>query len=268
MKLIGITTYSADGKMTVNKAYTDSFIRDGICPVTIPVFPIETKEYLAKNESNEQRAAALADKLDGLVITGGSDINPIAYNDTNYSSFGCNMARDMFEFSLAKAFQEKGKPIMGICRGFQLLGIYLNFPYFLQDVGSKENHNGQRRELASRSEPAHAVYIKGRFRDYLLAKDAVTAEEDKDYSALPVNSWHHQGFSLFQDPEKPEKGELKKTLGYYEGIQVDVIAQTRTLLEAFETKDGKIFGVQWHPEEYGSKGLTIQYFIDKFINKG
>lgn len=267
MKLVGITTYSADGKISVNKAYTDAFSRAGICPIGIPVFPLDTKEYFSENKDNTARANELAEKLDALVVSGGSDINPILFDEINDSSYGCNIARDIFEMALIKAFEEKGKPIMGICRGFQLLGIYLNAPYFCQDVGLKENHNGTRKELASRNEPAHTVYISGEFQKYMIAKEAVEPPKNEGgLSALPVNSWHHQGFLLAQDVDKMKKEQVLQTLGMYRSIGLKIFARTGILIEGFENEKN-IFAVQWHPEEYGNKGLTIQYFIDNYMNK-
>lgn len=267
MKLVGITTYSADGKISVNKAYTDAFSRADICPIGIPVFPLETKEYMVESKENTSRAEELANKLDALVISGGSDINPIIFDEINDSSYGCNIARDIFEMALIKAFEEKGKPIMGICRGFQLMGIYYGAPYFCQDVGLKENHNGTRKELASRNEPAHTVYISGAFQKYMIEKEAVESPKTEGgLSALPVNSWHHQGFLLAHDVDKLKKEQVFETLGMYRKIGFRVFARTSILIEGFENEKNA-FAVQWHPEEYGSKGLTIQYFIDKYINR-
>ncbi|MBE6607174.1 MAG: gamma-glutamyl-gamma-aminobutyrate hydrolase family protein [Ruminococcaceae bacterium] len=88
---------------------------------------------------NEDEIAQTADRLDGILFAGGIDVFPEFYGDSFiHEKTECCKARDLFELALFKAFYERKKPILGICRGVQLINVALGGTLF-QHI---ENHSG------------------------------------------------------------------------------------------------------------------------------
>ena len=152
-------------------------------------------------------------EYDGLIICGGNDIDPAYYNEKIDGTVNIDSDRDIAEFALVKAFAEKKKPILGICRGCQLLNVAFGGNLY-QDISNASEHCS--------------------FSDYDLVHK-VTVKEDsflyKMYGAeFSVNSFHHQA--------------IKET-----GNGFDVIAkEDNTTIEGIVHKELPVFGVQWHPE--------------------
>ena len=79
--------------------------------------PVQTMEFAAEE---------LADLCDGLLLSGGEDVDPARYGETILNdTVIADTRRDAYEFPLAKAFLDRGKPILAICRGFQVLNVVL-----------------------------------------------------------------------------------------------------------------------------------------------
>jgi putative glutamine amidotransferase len=160
--------------------------------------------------------AALLSAVDGLVLTGGGDLDPSAYGEQPAEQvYGVDRERDDFEFALLSAAQVKGVPVLAICRGMQLVNVSRGGT-LIQHVEDADLHW----QVNPAHEGAHTVSV---LPDSLLAA-WLGAEE------LLVNSYHHQAI-----------GDLG------EGLQV--VAEARGLAEAFQTADGLVTGVQWHPEQ-------------------
>lgn len=179
----------------------------------------------------------LQDQFDGLVLCGGGDIHPRYYGENINGSNGIDPERDEYEFSLTKSYVEKGKPVLGICRGLQLLNVYFG--------GSLEQDLGNAKEHAS-------------FADYdltHLVRDVDGGLFRELYgSEFMVNSYHHQAI---------------KKLG--EGLSASLVSEDGLVVEGFVHETLPIIAVQWHPERMcfqnkredtvdGSK--LIQYFVD------
>lgn len=152
-------------------------------------------------------------EYDGLIICGGNDIDPKYYNEEMNGSVNIDAKRDMAEFALVKAFAEKKKPILGICRGCQLLNVAFGGSLY-QDISNASEHCS-----FSNYDLVHKITVK---KDSFL---------HKMYSAeFSVNSSHHQA--------------IKDT-----GEGFDVVATADyTTIEGIVHKELPIFGVQWHPE--------------------
>lgn len=177
-----------------------------------------------------------SDAYDGLILCGGGDIDPKYYNEAITESKGIDEARDQAEFALIQAFVEAGKPILGICRGHQVLNVYFG--------GSLYQHMPET--------PVHRSDTK----EDLVHPVTATPEGlvGKLYGeSFSVNSFHHQAV---------------KTLG--KGLVPTAFWQD-TYVEAFEHESLPIYGVQWHPERLccsharpdavdGTK--IFRYFID------
>ena len=150
---------------------------------------------------------------DGLILCGGNDINPSYYNEALNGSINIDDRRDKAEFVLVKKFLETGKPILGICRGFQLLNVVFGGT-LIQHLESVQAHR--------KATPPELVHF-------------ATAEKGSIFENLygtrfSVNSYHHQGL------DKIGNG-LRITMRSDDGLP-----------EAFEHKSAPYLGVQWHPE--------------------
>ena len=165
----------------------------------------------------------LARGLDGLLLTGGGDIDPAVFGEARHPTVSeVAPARDALELSAARMALERRLPILAVCRGLQLLDVALGGTLF-QDVGSDPGTQLQHSQQEPRHEPTHKVQVKA---GSLLAETLGTDE-------LEVNSMHHQAI---------------KALG--SGLTAVAWAPDQ-IVEGVEIMDPSRFvlGVQWHPEE-------------------
>lgn len=196
---------------TVNLAYTKSISAAGGLPVLIPL-------NLSTQDLN-----TLLSHLDGILFTGGYDINPQQYGNLPHpKAEGIDDARDNLEIYLAQAIVRTAKPFFGICRGIQLINVafggslYEDLPEQFPGNVRHDNHDLPRDHLA------HAVEVE---RGSRLGQILGTNETQ-------VNSLHHQGVRRLAE-------ELKPTAHAPDD-----------LVEAFEIPEHSFgLAVQWHPEE-------------------
>ncbi|TMC12383.1 MAG: gamma-glutamyl-gamma-aminobutyrate hydrolase family protein [Chloroflexi bacterium] len=203
--LIGITcgTISGSGpaKYGQNQSYVRAVEEAGGIPLLIP-----------PQASIEE----LFEILDGILFTGGGDLEPTLYDSEDRGSEGIDADRDQLEIGLAKRAAEAGKPMFGICRGQQVINVALGGG-LLQDV---DEHSQEE----ARHEVTHQVEVAPGSR---LAKLVGRLVE--------VNTFHHQ----VVDPDR---------VG--DGLKVSAFsADGRRFIEGLESEDGRILAVQWHPEE-------------------
>ncbi len=149
---------------------------------------------------------------DGLILCGGNDIDPKYYGEEINGSVNIDSRRDTAEFAVARAFLEAEKPILGICRGSQLINILLG--------GSMCQHIENANEHIA-TEFGDNRHIATAQRDSLCYR--LYGEE------FFINSAHHQAI---------------KRLG--EGLTATMHAGD--IIEGFQHKTLPIIGVQWHPE--------------------
>jgi putative glutamine amidotransferase len=161
------------------------------------------------------------DLLDGLVLAGGSDVDPATYGARPHpETEGTWPERDRFELALAHRTLERDIPLLGICRGFQMLNVALGgtIDQHLPDAMGHERH----REVSGAFSDHHVRLEPGS-----LASRAVGGE------TTGVKSHHHQGL-----------GELG------EGLVVTGRSADDDVVEAVELPDHDfVLGVLWHPEE-------------------
>jgi putative glutamine amidotransferase len=168
-------------------------------------------------------AARSLDGVDGLVLTGGEDIDPAWYNsDRSPLLDPPNRERDLFELALFAAARQRELPILGICRGIQLINVALGGTLY-QDLPSERPGPVDHNRAGARTDRSHAI----RLAPESLAAEALGA------TSLRVNSFHHQGIR-----------ELASGLVATGWSEDD-------LVEAVEGTEGQpwMLAVQWHPEE-------------------
>lgn len=187
----------------------------------------------------------MADRIDGLYLTGGHDIDPHFFNEEPHASLGrIHPLRDQFEIELVHRMIEKNKPILGVCRGSQVINVALGGSMY-QDLAAQKDSNliqhKQKRPLRYHS---HFVYVE---KNSLLYE--ITKEEK-----LKVNSNHHQANRILGD-------ELIASAASGDGV-----------IEAIERTIGPfVLGVQWHPEQMLKEGdepsrKIYEWFVKEALN--
>lgn len=229
--LIGLTTsriHHKNGLPTfrVNQSYTKSITVAGGSPINIPL-----------DLSNNDLDALLA-RLDGILFTGGYDIDPQKYGSQPHpKAQHIDHRRDEIEIHLVQAIVEEGKPFLGICRGLQVINValggslYEDLPEQFPGDIHHDNHDKPRNYLA------HAVKLE---------KDSRLAHILKSNQAQ-VNSLHHQGVRKLASHLHPT---ALTSDGLIEAIELP------------ETRFG--LAVQWHPEElqeYEAMRRLFQVFV-------
>lgn len=165
-------------------------------------------------------AEAYLAEADGLLLTGGVDVDPNFYGAEPHPLLGLvDLPRDRFELALFGAARAKGVPVLGVCRGHQLINVAAG--------GTLHQHvpalagTVQHEQLEIGGTPSHGVTLEP---DSALAQAFGAAQ-------VRTNSYHHQAV------DKPGQG-LRVV-----GQSVDGI------VEALESSEGSfVLGVQWHPE--------------------
>jgi len=164
----------------------------------------------------------ILDRLDGLMLAGGADIDPEAYCAAAHPlTIGSVPERDTFEVALVRRALERDLPVLGICRGMQVMNIACGGTLH-QDLPEVLGHEEHRRVLGSFDGADHDVRLKP---GSLAAR---AAGEERHVA----KSHHHQGVDRVGD-----------------GLEVTGWATVDELPEALERADnGFALGVQWHPE--------------------
>jgi putative glutamine amidotransferase len=162
------------------------------------------------------------DLLDGLILAGGSDVDPRAYGaEPHPMTKGVNVERDAFELALAQRAVERDLPFLGICRGMQVLNVARGGT-LLQHLPESQGHDDHRRNSGIFDGNDHQVRLA-------VASLAARAAGEESHRTL---SHHHQGIDQVGD-----------------GLVVTGHSELDDLPEAIELPDRRfVLGVQWHPE--------------------
>lgn len=215
--VIGITGNFGEHGCELARAYYRSIELGGGIPIILP--PTDNSVMLV----------SLLDHLDGILLSGGADLNPLYLNqDPLPGLHAINPERDGCELLLVRLATDRNIPLLGICRGVQVLAAALGGDVF-QDLETCLPP-GTRLLKHSQDAPRH------------VATHRVHAEKDSVVASLlgtdfAVNSFHHQAVS---DPGP----HLRVTARSADGI-----------VEAIESREGRpVMGVQWHPESFTDTG--------------
>lgn len=203
---------------TANSSYLKSIARAGAIPVVLPLF------------SNIEECRTTLDRLDGLVLTGGSDIHPKHWRERKHSKAELlHPKKEASDFILASEALKRDMPVLGICYGCQLTNVILG--------GSLHQHlpdlEGMNRPHARLDEGHHPVRIvrKSRTKEIMGVRDA------------KVNSFHHQAI---------------KTPG--KGLDITAVADDGVVEGTESSKHRFLVNVQWHPERHPTERAHQRLF--------
>ena len=207
--VIGISGNFREGDCTLAQAYYMSVLEAGGTPVVIPSY------------DDEKALVSLLDSLDGIILSGGADIDPVFIGEEPIEGISVNPRRDAQELALVHLAVDRQIPILGICRGIQVLAAALGGKLY-QDIKTQHGKDSmEHSQTIARGLPSHEVSIE---KDSLLYSLMGT-------ETLAVNSFHHQAVK-----EAPAGFRVTATApdGIIEGMESTAFRQ--------------ILGVQWHPE--------------------
>jgi len=243
--VIGIVTNFADQDVTIREVFHKQVIDAGGTPLLIPP------------TTDAQVIVNILNRIDGLLLTGGADVNPLWEGEEPIRNMGSiNNKRDLSELLTTRLAYNRQIPIFAVCRGLQVLAIALGGkvqqhiydPYIVEETEEKKlarmksvttlrpaklKHD----QSASFNEPTHSIKI---------APDSVLYSIYKQEKIF-VNSFHHQAVSM------PGK-RFKVTAYAPDGV-----------IECMESAEFKpIMGVQWHPEWLEEDGQKLfKWFVNE-----
>ncbi|MDR1257779.1 MAG: gamma-glutamyl-gamma-aminobutyrate hydrolase family protein [Tannerellaceae bacterium] len=217
---IGISANRKEGASSVAADYVSSVLQAGGVPVIIPVV------------NDTEALSVIVDGLDGLLVTGGGDLNPLFTGEEPLPALGqTDSLRDEYDLILIRLAFNRGLPILGICRGHQVVNAVFGGSLY-QDIYSQHAAWQQQGIIKhsqdlSRELPSHSVELTGNgSRLYSIMGDG----------RLAVNSFHHQAV------KNPAPGFIATAFSP-DGIN-----------EATEHPHYPVMSVQWHPESMAAAG--------------
>ena len=213
--VIGISAAGA-GESRVGQNYIDAVCLSGGIPLIIPVL------------TDSLAVSALLDKVDGVLMIGGEDIDPSFYGEGALPALGeVNAPRDTFDLMLARMARRSRKPILGICRGLQVLNVAFGGTLW-QDIPSQLPLSQVRHKAVDGETPYHKITVR---EGSALARLTGAGE-------ARVNSFHHQSVKDVAP-----------------GFTVTATAADGVIeaMERFASGD-RILAVQFHPEKMSAAG--------------
>lgn len=225
--VIGLTTYgrNEENKFNLPAEYVEGVRRAGGLPILIA--------------PGEEKLAELFELIDGLVLTGGGDINPKFYGGAAVATnYGMDEDRDRLELRIGRLALETGLPTLGICRGMQILNTELGgtlHQHIPDEFGETVKHR-----LPPREPTPHPIKITDKHSKLF---DIVGVER------FDAPSWHHQALKDVAAPFK-----------------VVALADDGVIEAAEIPSHPWLVCVQWHPELSAAEDPIQQRLFDQLIN--
>lgn len=172
-------------------------------------------------------------EMDGLVLEGGSDVAPESYGETALRpEWKGDRIRDVYEQELMREFLKQGKPVLGVCRGAQLINVAFGGTLF-QDIELQVPQSLNHRNWDIYDQNFHQVEF---------TPGTKLAQLYPGIKAAKINTIHHQGL---------------KDLG--KGLKIEARSPDDGVIEAVRLDSAQdwVFAVQWHPEFHDSKDRTL-----------
>jgi len=237
--LIGVATQTLPGKLgelpdcwIMGQRYVDTLRAAGAVPMLLPLLP---------HDPDTMRE--LFNRLDGVFLTGGVDVDPSRYGEDKHPMCGTtDHARDAIELMLLDYALGKKLPVLAVCRGIQILNVCRGGTLY-QDVTAQVPAAMKHDYFPTATQPS---------RSYLAHEISVNPEtrlgKILGERSVPVNSMHHQAI-------KDLANGLRPSAYAPDGI-----------IEAVEGTNGQyLIGVQWHPEELASTQPGMSRLFTSFV---
>lgn len=228
--LIGLTPshHTKEDDLSMRPTYLRAVLAAGGIPVVLPL------------EVSKEDLEQLTDTLDGVIFTGGPDIHPFSFGEETHALCGdVSIKRDNMEMSLLEIVMNKKKPILGICRGIQLINIALGGDIY-QDLASQFP---EQFPIAHKQPFAYKLYAHK-----VLVVEGSLLHRITGAVSLDVNSMHHQAV---------RRVAPCLTISGYGPNQ---------LIEALEMSDYPyLVAVQWHPEHLWPEDDSSMKLFRSFI---
>lgn len=218
---------ATDDHFTIGQNDVNSIINAGGLPVLIP----------SCDELDD--IDAQLDGIDALYVPGGADVSPLEYGEEPIEAQGASRrSNDIFEAEMIRRAAARELPTLGICRGIQILNVAFGGTLY-QDIKTQYAGAQRHRQADKNSELTHTVTIQKGTAVY----DICGCEK------VLVNSFHHQAV------KQPGKG-------------FKVAAQAPDgMIEAIESENGLVIGIQWHPETLqmhgGAHTAIFKWLVEK-----
>ena len=229
MLKIGISAcfFHEDRERAIFKGMTLQYIEQNVAhwlmQGEVLAFMVPSPDGRTRRAGSKATVDAYAQELDGLVLMGGSDVCPETYGEkAQKPEWNGDRIRDEYEIGLLRAFMERRKPVLGVCRGAQVINVAQGGTLW-QDLATQVPGALNHRNWAIYEDNCHATSLvpgSGLARLYPGAE------------VVKTNSIHHQAL---------------KTLG--RDLVVEAWSEPDRVIEAIRyTGPGYVFAVQWHPE--------------------
>lgn len=212
----------------INAAYISAVEDAGAVPFIIPV------------SSDLEKTKKLIDLCDGLLFPGGEDIDPGYYGENPHKNLGeIRPEVDKFLFHSLLYALEQRKPALGICKGMQMMVVATGGSLYQDIYSQREEETFLHCQSGRRTYGVHQVQID---KDSRLFQILETEQ-------LATNSMHHQSV---------------RTLG--KGLRLSAHTEDG-IVEAVESLDGRLIGVQWHPEEMVPESEAMKRLFQNLVQR-
>lgn len=232
----------AKGLRSKTLQYLEESIAQWVMSRDVLVFMIPTVNNNGILHPSNIRLRDYAKHLDGLVLQGGADVSPQTYSEiATRPEWSGDRARDVYELELLHEFVEAGKPVLGICRGCQLINVAFGGSLY-QDIAS---------DVPAAIEHVNDLY-DSHYHEIHFPQGSTLATMFAGRPQALVNSIHHQAV---------------KDLG--RDLSIEALSGKDNIIEAIRYKKANfVMGVQWHPEFHRPGGpdlLDCTPILDSFL---